>query len=531
MAYDRSKIMTKSEMDEQVNALIAARNQIIDQYCQIAADGTITIPKEIRKDVKPAIVEVSDGAFNNLEDDNAPLFRAVNDVKDFGLSSDTEQITNAIENGEVLFGFGRGENSNTPFAISNILDPKQVFDISNRKGETGKAGVLYVLVDTGGKHLVPIQLRTERFETQEGVGLMNEEHNPVVLCINPETGVISTNGDIKPSLAEVILFLACDKLSLNEIPGKDANIGKRILNLVVNCGSNTLLSPDSKSQNYLRELSDKQFSVENIKLGKDMTPTKCLVIAKNEGGIRSQEAIPVDKIFSDDDLRREVIYRIAKNLHWNTEVTQEAKKTSMRDEFPADIVSELRAYFEDNPSATEYKFCGLQQLSFKKSDFFVEEGGELKDKHVSVFAWMIANKHVMTDLGDRIFKDPFIFASGLSSKQSHESAVQEIKQQGGKEKGPGVSIIDKTRNEYTGKSNELISERTTKEKLDKLAELKSYGANPVLRRARVQSVIAQTEEQRKEVVSKSGGEIVDKIALAVEFHKVEGETPEQTYKR
>ena len=99
------------------------------------------------------------------------------------------------------------------------------------------------------------------------------------------------------------------------------------MDLIVHHGSKTLLDTDPASQNHIRELADKQFSVEDIKLGRDLTPTRCLIIAKNENGVRSQEAIPVDKIFLDDDLRREVVHKIAKNLHWNTEVTQEVKKT------------------------------------------------------------------------------------------------------------------------------------------------------------------------------------------------------------
>ena len=60
---------------------------------------------------------------------------------------------------------------------------------------------------------------------------------------------------------------------------------------------------------------------------------------------------------------------------------------------------------------------GCPQLSFDTSDF-IEDNGNAK-KGVSVLAWTIKESKVYTDIDpQKQFKDPFIFASGVKTKEA-----------------------------------------------------------------------------------------------------------------
>jgi hypothetical protein len=57
-----------------------------------------------------------------------------------------------------------------------------------------------------------------------------------------------------------------------------------------------------------------------------------------------------------------------------------------------------------------YKIAGLKDLSFTKEDL----GIGTEHGPVSLLAWMINTGKIQTDLGDTIFKAPFIYADGVA---------------------------------------------------------------------------------------------------------------------
>ena len=66
----------------------------------------------------------------------------------------------------------------------------------------------------------------------------------------------------------------------------------------------------------------------------------------------------------------------------------------------------LRYYFEHHPNDTEFKLFGLEQLTFKREDFFdVSSHGEdditlISKKNVTGLSWMLANGKLLTDVNE-----------------------------------------------------------------------------------------------------------------------------------
>lgn len=520
MAKKGKRVLTSAEMREQIDRLKAARNAIIDKYCSTSQDGVITIPTTIKKNVRPSSsnICVSNGRINNQVDEfGIPVFRSLTEVSSLGLSNETEDITRKIEDGTVQFGFGRGKWGNNPYAISSVTDPSVDFETGP---DAGKSGSIYIMVNTGQNKLVPVLLKPQRFsdqETEDGSFYLNRYPDTLQLCIDPNTGKINAQlrdgKAVKPSLAEIILFMVCGKLNVENLPSQDRNLNQIILDLIVNTGEHTLLDPDARIQNDIKQLADKQIAVIDIPMRDGTEQTRLVIGRVDDDGNRRQEVYDIDEIFSNDELRRDVVYTIKENLHWNTQVEKASEKNrsvAMTDQFPILLQNALTDYFEQNPEATEYRFCGLRKVSFKKQDLFKDEDGRLVPKKCNILSWMIVNGHIETDLGDTVFRDPFVFASGIEEKSG--SAVAEITEQHPQAATPaGPSIITaEAENKAVQKS------RASEEKIDVLSKQKSsIGKFENVNKNRIRRAVTQTEEERKQLLDSMDG-IFDVIALAVQ---------------
>lgn len=536
MAKKGHRVLTSEEVREQITRLKVARNAIIAQYCDIK-DNKITIPTTIKKTVRPkkSCISVSNGTFNNQTDEyGLSVYRNLNEVQHLGLSSNTEQITEAIENGTIEFGFGRGKWGNNPYAISSLTDPSHDFETH---GEAGKSGSIYVMIQTEDGKKIPVMLSSQKFDDQErdnGSVFINRAGDTVDLCIDPKTGQINTviNNDgktpvaVKPSLAEIILYMVCGKLNIQHLPNEDPRLNQIILDLIVNTGEHTVLDPDSRIQNDIPQLADKQISIIEVPQQDGTTKTK-LALGRNRNGVRSIETYDVDKIFDpkDDTLRKDVIYTIRENLHWNTQVQGSGEKdrsSSMTDRFPILLQNFLQNYFEQNPEATEYKFCGLNKVSFRKEDLFEDNEGSLNPKKCNILSWMIVNGHIKTDMGDTVFKDPFVFATGIDDSSS-QNTKKEIEQHTEASVPGGVSVVDINTQES------VQSSRTDSEKIESLSKQKAYGRNALLNKSNIKEALTVTEEERQKYLSNTDG-LFDRIALSVEFTPQQGKKALDVYK-
>ena len=406
--------LTSDQIEAQINRLRAFRNEIIDAYLdKDPKTGKYVFPKEVKRTVKvdPNKTSISNGSFDNQRDEfDNPIFRPV-------ATGDAQQISKDIQAGKIQFGIGRGvairEN---PFAIQREFSPSSI--IYNGKGLSGK---VYWMVEANTTKedatRIPIMLTEEKFDTQETIDGKIEyisKNNPqgIKLQIDPDTGeVVGTK--YKPSSAEVLLYLITGKLAASEIPGEDRKSMMAFARMFVNVDPKTIVK-DSKARLFMGAFAAKQLSYENGILSIGM---------KNDNGNYELRTFDHNQLFGEnsEETRKAVVHAIATQMHWNTDITQ------MSDTFDSDInspiLNALRSHFRMH-GGDEVSICGLKQFTFKKSDLF-DENLRFK-KGVTVIGWMIANQKLKTDVNEKIFKDPFVFASGIKQSQANEE-LKEIK--------------------------------------------------------------------------------------------------------
>jgi len=93
------------------------------------------------------------------------------------------------------------------------------------------------------------------------------------------------------------------------------------------------------------------------------------------------------------------------------------------DNLPEGILEPLRTYFIKNPTATEYKIAGIDDLTFKKSDLF---DADMNYKNVSLIAWMLGTNKLMTTVGDNIFYAPFVYCDGAEETNPAGNATKKV---------------------------------------------------------------------------------------------------------
>ena len=453
--------ITNEQIDHQINALRKNRNEIIDAYLTLVEDTKghkhFEFPKEVRTDVVPDNVTQSNGKINVNTIPGTNVHKFSNVMPDKSM----EQIEKDVTSGNVVFGFGLGKFGSQEEAIQQMFTP--VTDkilITTEDGRSigvGKAGKIYMLVDSPNGTKVPIMLRESKFDRQyrEENGTLtkvylddekswtgDERTSQFRECfeIDPNTGrpvLIKDNEGYKPSIAEILFYMLCGKFNT---PNFTIDSEYFIHN-----GASTLIEGTDKFSKANEYLGPKQLYWGPI--GEDGNPLQIeneshvliptsqygLIIGmRDDDGIYRQHVFMHDELFSTSEEsaqdRRSVIKAIATQMHWSMDAFLLTEKANI-DSYEEGFGSFVKHVLAQNPGKEECSFYGCPDLTFKRSDFEDKESGDLKKgKQVQYFAWCIANNKLVTDLNqEKPFYAPFVFGKGVKNtprKRANDAAKE-----------------------------------------------------------------------------------------------------------
>ena len=426
------KILTDSQVWEQIENLINSRNAIIEAYCEKNEDGVYSIPDQVKTNIAPEESRISNGSITK----DGKLHSISKENNEFGIPTDIKDIDRQIKEGSLLFGFGRGRFADDPYTISSVNGPDTQYT------GIGYSGTIYLMHQGPcmSEVLVPITLSEQRFD-RDGDGNVVTPEN-VQLSFDPQTGKL--NGNSKPSVAEALLYMITGKLSTEYLPSSSIDTIKAFADFIINNGeSTTKIGTKKSSLNRQKFLADKQIAVV------DNHGVASLQIVNTDGNSsKSVEYIPIASLFgtNSDEVRKHVVSYIAKNMHWNTNVD------AMTHEFPHEIINVIRKYFQNNKSKISFSICGIKELTFNKNDLFDNENDTLKYNHVSVLSWMVKSGKLLTTTNEEnVFKAPFVYATGVrteESKQVISDAKKQVKQTKADKKADTVTINSNTTTEY-----------------------------------------------------------------------------------
>ena len=438
------RVFTNNEIEEYLQRLREQRKQIIEAYCTKNEDGTYNIPDQVREDVQPQSVQLTNGNLNNQRDDfGTPIQRPIfGELGGFHLGATISDISDEIESGQVQFGVGTGPFGENP-------GPNRIRPINGTSEEipgTGKAGKLYIKVPDESqpgtaKKQVYIQLTEQKLSTE-----LDPSDDTVTESFTLD-GVADLNNP--PSLAEIAFRLITKRINkqsivlgrrgLNTIGLSDETI-EALSDLLINHGKQTLIGvvkPDmfgnikpSQKNAYLSQrlgfYSDKQLAYIEHADG-----TISFYIGDRDDDDKAflheykiQELFPSDN--ASEELkkqcaknRRHVIALIEKNMHWNTNI--ERLMSTLDDQ---SLYSVLDQYFFDDKKQRKksngkpisvFNPFGNVNFTFSYDDFYNQDGSR---KNPLVLAWMIKNYKLTTDVGthgDDMFKAPYVFANGVKT--------------------------------------------------------------------------------------------------------------------
>lgn len=438
------RVFTNNEIEEYLQRLREQRKQIIEAYCTRNEDGTYNIPDQVREDVQPQSVQLTNGNLNNQRDDfGTPIQRPIfGELGGFHLGTTISDISDEIESGQIQFGVGTGPFGENP-------GPNRIRPINGTSEEipgTGKAGKLYIKVPDESqpgtaKKQVYVQLTEQKLSTE-----LDPSDDTVTESFTLD-GVADLNNP--PSLAEIAFRLitkrinkqsiVLDRRGLNTIGLSDETI-EALSDLLINHGKQTLIGivkPDmfgnikpSQKNAYLSQrlgfYSDKQLAyIEHA----DGTISFYIGDRDDEDKAflheyKMQELFPSDN--ASEELkeqcaknRRHVIALIKKNMHWNTNI--ERLMSTLDDQ---SLYSVLDQYFFDDKKQRKksngkpisvFNPFGNVNFTFSYDDFYNQDGSR---KNPLVLAWMIKNYKLTTDVGthgDDMFKAPYVFANGVKT--------------------------------------------------------------------------------------------------------------------
>ena len=476
------KVFTNNEIEDYLQRLRDQRDQIIEAYCTKNEDGTYNIPNNVREDVLPQNVQLTNGSLNNQRNDvGIPIQRTIfGEDGGFGLTSTISDISEDIENGLVQFGVGTGPFGENP-------GPNRIRPINGTAEEipgTGRAGKLYIKVpEESQPGTSKKQVYAQLSEKKLGPDLeRNEDEIEESFTLD---GVADLNNP--PSLAEIAF-----RLILNRIDKHSVILGRRGLNtiglnddtiealsdLLINHGKQTLIGvvkpnqfgniKPSQKNAYLSHVlgfySDKQLAyiehadgTSSFYIGdRDEQDNAFLHEYKIQdffpGENASQEML--DKCAKN---RKHVISLIERNMHWNTNI--ERLMSTLDD---ASLYSILDQYFFDDKKQRKvsngkpvsiFNPFGNVDFSFAYDDFYNQDGSR---KNPIMLAWMIKNGKITTDVGtnnDNMFRAPYVFANGVKTAALPKPKTQRETKQDNKPKTKVEKVIQKSNEQESKKKD------------------------------------------------------------------------------
>lgn len=365
------------QLQKQKEKLIEIRQQIVNAYL----GSNKTIPTTIIKSVKPAKLRISNGEFNNQKSpEGAPVRRKLTEVNDFGLEqNNVRKLDQQVK--ELQIGYGTG--SVKDFVTETFVIRKLGSNDELAGNGVGKSGALYIFPkaeQTPNGSIAPIQLSIHKLDYD----------------IYGDEVELGKDGKVN-SLAELAYKLLIGKVKLG---GAEQDV----LDIIVNNGSKTIIG-DEVGEKY-PFLMDKMLYYHP-----EEGNTHIQFAVRNSNGKHIK--VEFDPSRASESQHKLAIRKIAKDLHWNTD------KYALLEPIPNSIVRLAASYFKQYPNAKQFKIAGLEQLAFTREDLGIgtDEGP------VSLLTWLINTGKIETDLGDTIYRAPFIYTDGVAVPQVTETEL------------------------------------------------------------------------------------------------------------
>ena len=398
------------QLQKQKEKLIEIRQQIVNAYL----GSNKTIPTTIIKSVKPAKLRISNGEFNNQKSpEGAPIRRKLTEVNDFGLEqNNVRKLDQQVKEMQIGYGTGSVEDFVTePFVIRKLGSNDELAG-----NGVGRSGALYIFPkaeQTPNGSIAPIQLSIHKLDYD----------------IYGDEVELGKDGKVN-SLAELAYKLLIGKIKLG---GAEQDV----LNIIVNNGPKTLISEEI-GQKY-PFLMDKMLYYQS-----EEGNTHVQFAVRNSNGRHIK--VEFDPSRASESQHKLAIRKIAKDLHWNTD------KYALLEPIPNSIVRLATSYFKQYPNAKQFKIAGLEQLAFTREDLGIgtDEGP------VSLLTWLINTGKIETDLGDTIYRAPFIYADGVAVPQVTETELASASKQQPVQKS-AQKKVEETNNKQVKLDNKPIS--------------------------------------------------------------------------
>lgn len=398
------------QLQKQKKKLIEIRQQIVNAYL----GSNKTIPTTIIKSVKPAKLRISNGEFNNQKSpEGAPIRRKLTEVNDFGLEqNNVRKLDQQVKEMQIGYGTGSVEDFVTePFVIRKLGSNDELAG-----NGVGRSGALYIFPkaeQTPNGSIAPIQLSIHKLDYD----------------IYGDEVELGKDGKVN-SLAELAYKLLIGKVKLG---GAEQDV----LNIIVNNGPKTLISEEI-GQKY-PFLMDKMLYYQS-----EEGNTHVQFAVRNSNGKHIK--VEFDPSRASESQHKLAIRKIAKDLHWNTD------KYALLEPIPNSIVRLATSYFKQYPNAKQFKIAGLEQLAFTREDLGIgtDEGP------VSLLTWLINTGKIETDLGDTIYRAPFIYTDGVAVPQVTETELASASKQQPVQKS-AQKKVEETNNKQVKLDNKPIS--------------------------------------------------------------------------
>lgn len=398
------------QLQKQKKKLIEIRQQIVNAYL----GSNKTIPTTIIKSVKPAKLRISNGEFNNQKSpEGAPIRRKLTEVNDFRLEqNNVRKLDQQVKELQIGYGTGSVEDFVTePFVIRKLGSNDELAG-----NGVGRSGALYIFPkaeQTPNGSIAPIQLSIHKLDYD----------------IYGDKVELGKDGKVN-SLAELAYKLLIGKVKLG---GAEQDV----LNIIVNNGPKTLISEEI-GQKY-PFLMDKMLYYQS-----EEGNTHVQFAVRNSNGKHIK--VEFDPSRASESQHKLAIRKIAKDLHWNTD------KYALLEPIPDSIVRLATSYFKQYPNAKQFKIAGLEQLAFTREDLGIgtDEGP------VSLLTWLINTGKIETDLGDTIYRAPFIYTDGVAIPQVTETELASASKQQPVQKS-AQRKVEETNNKQVKLDNKPIS--------------------------------------------------------------------------
>lgn len=398
------------QLQKQKEKLIEIRQQIVNSYL----GSNKTIPTTIIKSVKPAKLRISNGEFNNQKSpEGAPIRRKLTEVNDFGLEqNNVRKLDQQVKEMQIGYGTGSVEDFVTePFVIRKLGSNDELAG-----NGVGRSGALYIFPkaeQTPNGSIAPIQLSIHKLDYD----------------IYGDEVELGKDGKVN-SLAELAYKLLIGKVKLG---GAEQDV----LDIIVYNGSKTIIG-DEVGEKY-PFLMDKMLYYHP-----EEGNTHIQFAVRNSNGRHIK--VEFDPSRASESQHKLAIRKIAKDLHWNTD------KYALLEPIPDSIVRLATSYFKQYPNAKQFKIAGLEQLAFTREDL-----GIGTDKGpVSLLTWLINTGKIETDLGDTIYRAPFIYTDGVAVPQVTETELASASKQQPVQKS-AQKKVEETNNKQVKLDNKPIS--------------------------------------------------------------------------